>query len=40
MLESTMQLMPMNHHGLGGGQLIMRVVDHVLTTPLAQTDAA
>jgi hypothetical protein len=25
---------------LGGGQLIMRLVDHVLTTPLTQTDAA
>jgi len=25
---------------LGGSQLIMRVVDHVLTTPLVQRDAA
>jgi hypothetical protein len=25
---------------LGGGQLIMRLVDHVLATPLTQTDAA
>jgi hypothetical protein len=25
---------------LGGGQLIMQLVDHVLKTPLAQTDAA
>ena len=25
---------------LGGRQLIMRLVDHVLTTPLTQTDAA
>jgi len=25
---------------LGGGRLIMRLVDHVLSTPLSQTDAA